>query len=392
MMHPKAKEHRSLTLHVDVLRNLPENVIDAILMYLPFRDAVRTSILSNGWRYKWCRLPELTLDDAVWTTKNKVILCTSKITKIISHILKLRAGPITKFVLCVSGSRSCPKIDDLIYFLSRNGIQHLVLRLPFCGDPYKLPSSFFKCLQLRHLTLQNCQILPPPAFTGFDRLISLELSLNLSDDTISSKLLESLISQCLLLEHLALDIVVSYNDVIEINAPVLKSFDFAGSLSSIFLKKVPLLAKLSLTENGDILVAENWDFVKFFESFSALEHLLLNNMFFAANAGKVPTRLPFNLNCVKQLDISNLDLYDSAEVSCALCLIRSFQYLQYMEIQAYCTDDIAALDLEEIEVELSSDATFNHLREVKLELTNCSIIEMLLIKLLLAKSPVLLIQ
>ncbi|KAF3646747.1 hypothetical protein T459_27033 [Capsicum annuum] len=49
-----------------MLNNFPENVIDEILMCLPFRDAVRTSILSTKWRYVWRRLPELMLSHTSW--------------------------------------------------------------------------------------------------------------------------------------------------------------------------------------------------------------------------------------------------------------------------------------------------------------------------------------
>lgn len=276
MMPPEAKKHCCESFPLDVLSNLPENVIDVILMCLPFRDAVRTSVLSNIWRYKWCRLPELSLDDTVWKTKNNLIFRATEITKIIYHILIFHEGPITKFTLCVPKSRSCPMIDDLIYFLSKNGIQDLVLKLPFKGDSYELPPSFFKSLQLRNLTLQNCLILRPPTFKGFDRLISLELC----EVSISSELLGSLISHCLLLENLVLHIAETYSNVIEINAPRLRSFYFAGSVRSLFLKNIPLLAKLLLAcSKTDYLGAEKWDIVKFFEyfkSFSALEHLYVN--------------------------------------------------------------------------------------------------------------------
>ncbi|XP_016439210.1 F-box/FBD/LRR-repeat protein At1g13570 [Nicotiana tabacum] len=380
MMPPEDKKHCSQTLPPDVLSNLPEYVIDSILMCLPFKDAVRTSVLSNNWRYKWCGLPELTLDEAVWTTKKNLFFHTAEITKIISHILIFHAGAITKFILCVPKSRSCHMIDDLIYFLSKNGIQHFVLELPFRDDPHKLPSSFFKCLQLRHLTLQKCLVIPPPAFKGFDRLIRLELC----EVTISSELLGSLISHCLLLEHLVLHIADSYSKVIEINAPRLRSFYFAGSIRSILIKSAPLLEKLLLADNETgYFGAEKWDIVKFFESFSALEHLCVN-MLFAAEVGEMPTRLPFDLSCVKQLYIT-VDLYDSAEVSCALCLIRSFPCIQYMEIQEACCNDSVA----DHRVELPSDVTFNHLKEVKLIFTSGSIIEMQLAKLLLVKSPAL---
>uniref|UniRef100_M1BQJ8 Ubiquitin-protein ligase n=2 Tax=Solanum tuberosum TaxID=4113 RepID=M1BQJ8_SOLTU len=109
-------------------------------------------------------------------------------------------------------------------------------------------------------------------------------------------------------------------------------------------------------------------------------------MFFVAGAGEVPTRLSYDLYCVKHLCISSIYLSDPNEVSCALCLIRSFPNLQSMEIKVECDDnDIPAL--ESLEVERFSDVTFNHLREVKLMQTNGTIPEIQLMKLLLAKSP-----
>ncbi|KAK4339965.1 hypothetical protein RND71_041427 [Anisodus tanguticus] len=72
-------------------------------------------------------------------------------------------GPISKFILSIVDPVDFRKIDNLIYFLSRSGIQHLVLQLPR-DNLYKMPSSFFTCLQLRHLTLQRCLVRPPPVF------------------------------------------------------------------------------------------------------------------------------------------------------------------------------------------------------------------------------------
>lgn len=49
-------------LMLDILINLPHNVIGAIMMHLPCKDVVRPSILSKKWWYHWCRLIELTFD------------------------------------------------------------------------------------------------------------------------------------------------------------------------------------------------------------------------------------------------------------------------------------------------------------------------------------------
>ncbi|XP_059298453.1 F-box/FBD/LRR-repeat protein At1g13570-like [Lycium ferocissimum] len=192
-----------------------------------------------------------------------------KFTNIINQLLTHHEGPITKFTLDIHSLEiSCPKIDDFIYFLTMNDIQHLVLRFP-SNKPYKITFSLFTCLQLRHLTLHDCFLHPPSFFKEFDMLISLELC----KVTISSELLESLISKCPLLEQLVLkntEILAT----IEINAPMLRSFDFKGSISSICLKNVPCLAKASLICDDSFMVADYYfGFAEFFESCSALEHL-----------------------------------------------------------------------------------------------------------------------
>ncbi|XP_019242344.1 PREDICTED: F-box/FBD/LRR-repeat protein At1g13570-like, partial [Nicotiana attenuata] len=126
-MPPNGKKQ---SLPPNVLGNLPENVIDDILSRLSLRDAVRTSMLSKNWRYKWCRLTQLKLDQTLWETTNDLIPPTVKITDIIYQLLTLHVGHISKFILSVFDLINCPKIDNLIYFLSRNGIQHLVLQFP----------------------------------------------------------------------------------------------------------------------------------------------------------------------------------------------------------------------------------------------------------------------
>ncbi|XP_060212202.1 F-box/FBD/LRR-repeat protein At1g13570-like [Lycium barbarum] len=261
------------TAPLDILCSLPENVIDDILMRLPLRDAMQTSILSKKWRYNWCRLPELTLDLTNLISTKYSIPPMFKFTNIFYHLLTLHTGPITKFDLSFSSNlMPCPTIDNLIYFLSRNGIQHLVLKLSSRGGPYKLPTSLFTCFQLRRLTLQYCSIIPPPTFKGFDQLTILELR----RATITSKFLESLISHCGLLEQLVLDIS-DLSGVVEINAPWLRCFKFAGEISSIYLKYIPLVTELSLADMECYEGPRICDIAKYFESFPALEHLRLNH-------------------------------------------------------------------------------------------------------------------
>lgn len=251
------------------ITDLPDNAVNAILMCLPFRDAMRTSMISKKWRYKWCKLPQLMLDDELWKTTDNLLSPSIKFTTIMYNILTLHPGPITNFTLSMSKLKKYPKISNLMHFLSRKGIQHLVLRFSE-WNRLKLPPPFFTCLQLRHLTLENCLICPPPDFKGFDMLISLELC-NVS---VSSKALESLISSSPLLEKLVLKIFDSVNHL-QIIAPNLRSFEFVGCMKFISLKNTPHLAKLSLLYGESFEESEKCALDTFFQSVLALEYFRL---------------------------------------------------------------------------------------------------------------------
>ncbi|KAM3201470.1 hypothetical protein P3L10_033833 [Capsicum annuum] len=148
---------------------------------------------------------------------------------------------------------------------------------------------------------------PPSTFKGFNKLISLELYLV----TMSTELLKNLESHCPLLEKLVW-FRLDDGDSVDINAPMLKSFDFTGIISSICLKNVPRLLKVSLT--GFDMSAQHLDFAKVFKSCPALEHLLINfNFALDAEEGyQVPTRLPFDLKSVKRFYITDMRLIESS--------------------------------------------------------------------------------
>lgn len=388
MMPPERKKHGCQSFPTDRLSNLPENVINSILMHLPLRDTVMTSILSKKWRYKWCRLPQLTLDYELWEETDDFLSPSIKFTKIMYHILTLHSVPLTKFTLSISELKKYPRIGSLIYFLSRNDIQDLVLEFSE-WNRYRLPPSFFMCSQLRHLTLQNCVICPPPAFKGFDTLNSL----NLRDVTISSKLLESLISYSPLLEKLVLEISDTSNHI-QINAPNLSSFDFRGCIKYISLSNVPLLSKLTFPCQRSLKESEKCDFDKFFQLLTALEHLYLECgtvQFLVPGAAEVPRRLSSPLNSLKRFNIS---LHGLADISFAFCLIRSSPYIQHIKLEVYhlryalSGEPEASNEVDEV-LARSSDVTLNHLRTVQLGGVVGIKFELQLIKLLLTKSPML---
>ncbi|KAF3641773.1 putative protease 2-like [Capsicum annuum] len=117
------------------------------------------------------------------------------------------------------------------------------------------------------------------------------------------------------------------------------------------------------------------------------EIVLHRDAFFTAGVAEIPTRL----SSVKHICLSGIRLHYLDEVSCELCLIRSFPFLQYMEIEVvyYDNSNDDPPSLESLEEEGFSDVIFSHLREVKLKRYLRTKRGMRLIKLILAKSPVL---
>ncbi|XP_004250540.1 F-box/FBD/LRR-repeat protein At1g13570-like [Solanum lycopersicum] len=377
---PPNERNPCQSLTPDVLTDLPNDVIDSILIRLPSEEAVRTSILSKRWRYHWCRLTKLTLNRSLWRTENNLLNPADKFTEIISQISTLLEGPLIDFTLDVADLESCPDIDSFVYFVLRNTIERLVLYLP---EDSKLPTSVFTCSQLRHLSLDNCSIHHPGAFEGFDKLISLQLC----EVTISSDLLESIISHCPLLELLLLHIP-KLLDTIEIDAPMLSRFYFTGNISSVCLKNVPLLVEVSLT--GEQIMKKDLDFAKVFNSCSAIKYLSLNISCYwgSAQKGYEAPRLPFDLNSVKRFDLLELELVDAYELSLSINLLRSFPYLEHLEIDVFHEDEDSGTE-ESDELKGLSDVTFSHLREIRVYAVDGRTSEMQLIKLLLANSPVL---
>ncbi|XP_028069218.1 F-box/FBD/LRR-repeat protein At1g13570-like isoform X2 [Camellia sinensis] len=110
-------------------------------------------------------------------------------------------------------------------------------------------------------------------------------------------------------------------------------------------------------------------------------------------AGKVPKTLPTTLSHLKILELNDICFGEPNEVSIVLCLIRSSPNLAKIKIEA-CTRETTAIDpvlelLVLLEMQDGWGVYLNQLREV--EMRNLSGIrsELDLIKLLLAKSPML---
>ncbi|KAL1819147.1 hypothetical protein ACET3Z_014016 [Daucus carota] len=378
----------------DIISDLPQNVIEIILCFLPILDAVRTSVLSKKWRHCWTMIPDIVFDcdfshymlwDKLDQYKDKQLMAY-KYVRIINKLLLLHSGPILSFSLnflpmCDAGVIH-DYVDQWIPLLLRKGMKRLTLEDHV--QDYFTALHHFSSVELSHLRLANACLPYTPAFKGFTYLRKLEL-IDVYD-------LDDWILDCPVLEMLTLVIcegILHKN----FNAPKLKYFhqlhrDLDSGYSLAGLENVAECA-LSLRLAEDLITETNTsNVVKAFSTLHKIETFSAGLCFIKyLAAGGSPNRLSKPLPYLKTLDISDIDFTLSSEVSCLLCLIRSAFNLCKLHISA--THDAVKENLIEYWVEDPEDCTLEHLEVVTFSYFNGVQAELELVKFLLAHSPLL---
>ncbi|KAG5521292.1 hypothetical protein RHGRI_033746 [Rhododendron griersonianum] len=387
---------------LNIISDLPDTIIEKILVLMPIRDAVRTSVLSKNWRFNWINIPVLAFDDTSlvdpYPTFFRQLLppdqlsIKNRLLATIYHVLLLHRGPILKFSLSISELKSCSEIDALISILSNHGIQELTLQIRK-GDPHELPQSLFSCQQLTYLNLHSCVFKRPTTFKGFPWVVCLELR----EVIITADLFETFVSSCPLLEQLTFESSSRF-DFKGIDAPNLKVLSLMGIFKSISVKNAPKVANFSIHSKASVGVVEGgggkFDWAGLLDGLPVLRSLhmdgpYLMSMFEEVCLGQVGQRLPtlWHLNI---LELSDVRL-GKRVVGMILKLIRHSPKLHKVIIKPIITGDKnEASVLKFCEATLvSSKWHLNYLREVEMRLVSGTKIELHFMKLLLAKSRVL---
>ncbi|CAM8912832.1 unnamed protein product [Rhodiola kirilowii] len=381
----------NLKMGDDLLSDLPHSIIESILMRMPIRDAVKTSVLSSKWRYRWTKITHLVFDDNMMgIDRDPEELELEDIEKFITHTLLLHKGPIHRFQLSVSVLRTCPDIDQWILYLSRNGVKELILDLEE-GDWWRVPSCLFKCGKLVHLELHRCEIYLPNNFKGFSFLKSLSLYEIVSPPEAT----EFLISSCPLLETLSL----SYIDNLElhIEAPMLKYLTLEGEFKDIILVNTPLLVSVNVCMymNEDFTEHLGLDrrsiFDKFLGAMPLLESLF-GHVYFTRylSIGHDLARLPITFNNLKTVELYQVSFEDVKEIEVIIRLLFSSPVLHTLTVSV-STSSCVSESVERVDWDKEqsvAEGNLEHLRHVKLELAHLPN-ELLFVQFLLERSPVL---
>lgn len=375
----------------DLISDLPQIIIESILTWLPIREAVRTSVLSSKWRYRWTTITHLVFDEKCATLCNDRALVEDKLIKFITRALLLHEGPIHKFQLCTSYLESCADIDQWILFLSRKDIKELILELGE-SEWFRIPSCLFNCKKLIRLELFRCELDPPPTFKGFLCL----KSLSLYQVFVASDATESLISSCPLLESLSL----SYSDSLTLNirAPNLKYLFLEGEFKDICIESSPLLITISVAMYMTEDIFEHMEqcsgcnFNKFLGGVPLLEKLT-GRIYFTKylSIGDDPGRIPLTYCHLKIIELYQVSFEDMKEVFVLLRLITNSPNLKELRISGSSNALAAreATDLDFWENECYSHCVFERLKVVKMTEISGVPHEMEFIKFLLENSPVL---
>ncbi|XP_051139744.1 F-box/FBD/LRR-repeat protein At1g13570-like [Andrographis paniculata] len=182
----------------DRISGLPGEVIDNILKYLPLADAVRTTVLSREWNYKWLTIPHI---DLGWNFRQSLPSGFPR-ECVISHILCFHKGPIIKFSLRHNLDRGHVAVDRWLKILQSKLVEELSLLFNSVTQRtlYAVPKDLYSFHLLRHLELSSADINLPSTFKGFSALVKLTLT----DVQITSENLREFISKCPMLEYLDL--------------------------------------------------------------------------------------------------------------------------------------------------------------------------------------------
>ncbi|XP_078154267.1 F-box/FBD/LRR-repeat protein At1g13570-like [Carex rostrata] len=324
------KDRDNIDINHDYIINLPADLKEKILLKLPLKEVVRTSILSSKWIDSWTWIPNLVFEEN--STKLGFI-------KMVDQVLRVHQGPIQIFKL--DCKHDCNEaIGRWMLILSRNNISDLELSFCFNKKCY-IPFRFISCLALERVNLSYCIFNVPRFFNGFPFLHTLYLSYF----SMPGFGIEKLVSNCPLLYHLTLHLFLQQG-CLRILAPNLISLDIMGEFHDIYLE-TPKLASACVYLNPI-----NQDFQKLSGAkhskesnitralgrLSNIQNLKITGAFSDYLAmGPVPENLPVIFNNLTEISLELRIGPD--EIATALCLLQNAPNLKELNIEFYAFGD-----------------------------------------------------
>ncbi|XP_023731543.1 F-box/FBD/LRR-repeat protein At1g13570 [Lactuca sativa] len=374
----------------DRISNLPEHLIDSILERVPLEEAVRTSILSKNWRYRWTTMKELVFDQQFSKkfAKNGAFGHNGFI-RIVNKVLFFHKGPILKFHVHVPNMflDNFEEVDQWVLFLSRNGVNELLLNNS--NRRSELPSYLFCCLELTKLELHKCCFKPPLEFEGF---LNLE-KLRLEDIDFGARLCGTKFNLPQLKKLSLLKCTNVYN--FNIKATRLQELIVYACHDAMLLRLLdsPCLLLVSIAFEKpieDFVRVEEMNLATMLSNLSKVEYFYINSYFLKfLIAEKIPKLLPGAISSLKHLWLLDIQLGDLNQLHAVLCFLRNSPNLEKLFVRHFDMDprvDVGPAS-DHLESPNCLDSTLDQLKIVEMTCLKGSKPELLFIKLLLAHSP-----
>ncbi|XP_077215646.1 F-box/FBD/LRR-repeat protein At1g13570-like [Tasmannia lanceolata] len=356
-MSSSPKRRERLVSNLDLISNLPEDIIDTIILHLSIMDVVRTSILSKKRRYKWVTNPQIVFNERYYSPgvpfSNKTLLNLKRVN-IVDQVLLHHRGPIHTFKFSYYLHVSSASTDG--YFSYPDEMYHL-----------RLESAIFNI---------------PLEFEVFRRLKVLDLHIVI----FPNEELEFLISKSPLIESFTLGSLVHPNRL-KINAPNLRylylfglfevlSFESTLILASAFIYIYPRVDFSIHLEPGASCI-----FTKVLKCLCNVEKLDMKYHFLKVLAsGGVPKRPSSTFNHLKNLSL-NINFENPKQILAAISMLRTSYNLQVVESSS------AAPATKCWKAQTDMDCMLNHLRSVKMRSIFSFKPELEFLEMLLMNSP-----
>ncbi|KAK7324475.1 hypothetical protein VNO77_28044 [Canavalia gladiata] len=119
----------------DIVSKLPKSFISHILSFLPTKDAVRTSVLSKKWIYRWTSITNLDLDDSVfYSPKRKTGGKQCFVNFVYRALLLTKSSSVESFSLVITNKYDASLVNTWISSILNRSVKilhvesHFVLR------------------------------------------------------------------------------------------------------------------------------------------------------------------------------------------------------------------------------------------------------------------------
>ncbi|CAA7027703.1 unnamed protein product [Microthlaspi erraticum] len=193
----------------DLISKLPDSLISQVLLYIPTKEAVRTSVLSNRWKRVWLLIPEFDLDSSEFSDYNAFVRFMDRLL----GFCRKENSCLHKLKLSIrkdGNDQSC--VTRWIDFVATPKLKHLDVECPLvkreCLEV--MPLSLYVCETLVYLRLHRVSLVSFES-VSLPRVKTMRLEENVFANEAG---LELLISSCPLLDDLS--IVRRSDDIVKV--------------------------------------------------------------------------------------------------------------------------------------------------------------------------------